>query len=82
MINKTKAFIRKRCLLIYCFLTAALVLLFCSKSSPLYPMNDWVDVQCFMTLGKGMLNGLVPYVDLYEQKGPVLYFSYAIVSVF
>lgn len=82
MINKTKAFIRKRCLLIYCFLTAALVLLFCSKSSPLYPMNDWVDVQCFMTLGKGMLNGLVPYVDLYEQKGPVLYFIYAIVSVF
>jgi hypothetical protein len=33
-------------------------------------------------LGKGLLNGLVPYVDLYEQKGPVLYFIYAIVALF
>ena len=82
MINKTKEFIKKRWLLIYSFITAALVLLFCSKSSPLYPMNDWVDVQCFLTLGKGMLNGMVPYVDLYEQKGPVLYFIYAIVALF
>lgn len=82
MISKTKDFITKRWLLIYSFITAALVLLFCSKSSPLYPMNDWVDVQCFLTLGKGMLNGLVPYVDLYEQKGPVLYFIYAIVALF
>jgi hypothetical protein len=45
-------------------------------------MNDWVDVHCFLTLGKGMLHGLVPYVDLYEQKGPVLYFIYAIVALF
>ena len=82
MINKTKAFLTKRWLLLYCFITAAAVLLFCSKSSPLYPMNDWVDVHCFLTLGKGLLNGLVPYVDLYEQKGPVLYFIYAIVALF
>lgn len=82
MIDKIKTFLTKRTLLVYCLLTAAAVLLFCSKSSPLYPMNDWVDVHCFLTLGKGLLSGLVPYVDLYEQKGPVLYFIYAIVALF
>lgn len=82
MINKTKAYLQKNCILVYCMLTATAVLTFCSKSSPLYPINDWVDVQCFLTLGKGMLHGLVPYVDLYEQKGPVLYFIYAIVALF
>lgn len=50
----------------------------CSKSSPLYPMNDWVDVNCFFTVGKSILHGIVPYAELYEQKGPVLYFLYAI----
>ena len=73
---------RKRVLLIYCLLLSAAFLLICSKSSPLYPMNDWVDVHCFLTLGNGMLHGKVPYVDLYEQKGPVLYFIYAIVALF
>ena len=65
----------------YAFLTAALLLGICSKSSPLYPMNDWVDVHCFLTMGKSLINGLVPYADLYEQKGPVLYFLYALVSL-
>lgn len=76
------SFVRKHTLLIFSFLISYCFLLFCSKSSPLYPMNDWVDVHCFLTLGKGMLNGMVPYVDLYEQKGPVLYFIYAIVAIF
>lgn len=73
---------KKHILLISAMLISALVLLICSKSSPLYPMNDWVDVHCFLTLGKGLLNGMIPYVDLYEQKGPVLYFIYAVVALF
>lgn len=74
--------VHKHLLLIGAMVISALVLLICSKSSPLYPMNDWVDVHCFLTLGKGLLNGMIPYVDLYEQKGPVLYFIYAIVALF
>lgn len=75
-------FLRRHWLLLFSFLTAASTLLICSKSSLLYPMNDWVDVHCFLTLGKGLLHGMVPYVDLYEQKGPLLYFLYAIVALF
>lgn len=80
--NRIGVALRRHTLLLFSFLTAAATLLICSKSSPLYPMNDWVDVQCFLTLGKGLLNGLVPYVDLYEQKGPVLYFIYVVVALF
>ena len=59
-------------------LAAAGVLLFCTKSSPLYPTNDWVDTNCFFTVGKSMFEGRVPYLDIYEQKGPLLYFLYGL----
>lgn len=63
-------------------LLSAIFIGLASKSSPLYPLNDWVDVNCFFTMGRGILDGLVPYRDLYEQKGPVLYFVYAIIALF
>ncbi len=72
---------KKHAFLYFCFLISALYLLICSKSSPLYPMNDWVDVNCFLTMGDSLLEGLVPYRDLYEQKGPVLYFVYALIAL-
>lgn len=73
--------IKKYTLIAYCLLISLLLLGVCSKSSPLYPMNDWVDVHCFFTMGKSMLHGQVLYADLYEQKGPVLYFIYALVTL-
>ncbi len=60
------------------FCTAAVAVTLCSLSSPLYPFNNWVDANCFFTVGKSMLFGLVPYRDLYEQKGPLLYALYAL----
>ena len=73
---------QKKILLLWSFVLSAIFIGLASKSSPLYPMNDWVDVNCFFTVGRGILDGLVPYRDLYEQKGPVLYFVYAIISLF
>ena len=61
-------------------LLSVAMLLVCSKNSPLYPMNDWVDVNCFFTIGRGIRHGLVPYLDLYEQKGPLLYAVYALAA--
>lgn len=51
---------------------SVLVITFASASSPLYPINDWVDPNIMLTVGKGMLKGMVPYRDLYEQKGPLI----------
>ena len=72
---------RNSLLIFYCFLLSFLYLLICSKSSPLYPFNDWVDANAFFTMGKGMMHGLVPYRDLFEQKGPLLYFVYGLASL-
>lgn len=58
---------------LFCLLAAAVPLMICSKSSPLYPFNDWPDVNMFLTMGKAMLKGRVPFVDLQEQKGPYVY---------
>ena len=73
---------KSRILFLFSLVLSALFIGLASKSSPLYPLNDWVDVNCFFTMGRSMLDGFVPYRDLYEQKGPVLYFVYAIISLF
>lgn len=48
-----------------------------SKSSFLYPINDWVDANDYHTIGKSILYGYVPYRDLFDHKGPILYFLHA-----
>ena len=68
-------------LLIYCALLSLLFLAVCSQSSFLYPLNDWYDANDFLTMGKGILHGFVPYRDLYEQKGPILYFLHSICAL-
>lgn len=64
------------------FVFAALILLVTSKNSPFFHTNDWVDANAFFTVGKGMTHGMVPYKDLFEQKGPYLYFLYALAAWF
>lgn len=68
--------------LLMCMAIAAAFLLIGSKSSPLYPMNDWVDMHCFFTVGRGWREGMLPYRDLVEQKGPILYAVYALIALF
>ena len=63
---------------IICFFMAFLLITICSKNSFLYSFNDWVDANAFFTVGKGWANGLIPYKDLFEQKGPFLYFIYCL----
>ena len=36
-------------------------------------MNDWVDAQCFFTVGKAILHGRVLYKDILECKGLLIY---------
>ena len=66
---------------LFLFGCAFIVISICSKSSPLYPLNDWQDANCFFTVGKSMLSGGVPYRDLMEQKGPFLYALHALTAL-
>ena len=66
------------CPALFCLIAAALLLAICSMCSFLYPLNPWVDVNCFVTVGQGILEGKLPYRDLMEQKGPLLYVLHAL----
>lgn len=80
--NKTLKFFKKNIICLYCLILAFLTLLITSKNSFLYPLNDWVDANAFFTVGKSMFNGVVPYKDIFEQKGLILYFIYGIGYLF
>lgn len=60
--------------IIYFVLISALILSICSTTSPFYAFHAWDDSNCFFTVGKSVLHGKTIYKDIYEQKGPLLYF--------
>lgn len=66
---------------VYILAVAVIVLLFCSQCSPLYITNQWADANIYFTIGRSMLEGKIPYVDLYDHKGPIIYFLHAIAAV-
>ena len=67
---------------IYCYIFLTLfsffIMLIFSKSSPFYFINDWVDANAFFSVGKGIAHGQVPYKDLFEQKGILLYLIHTV----
>ncbi|MBR2942156.1 MAG: hypothetical protein IKB82_02035 [Clostridia bacterium] len=69
------------CLVLGCALMAAVYLLICSMCSPLYPLNIWDDSNCLLTVGRVMKRGGILYRDIYEQKGPLLYFIHMLAAV-
>lgn len=71
-------FLKKHKFKLFLFLVSLIVILIGSESSPFYPINNWVDANCFFSVGKGMMNGVVPFRDVYEQKGPLLFFMYGL----
>ena len=73
-----KDFTKKHFEALWCIITSFIVLTFTSRSSFLFPYNNWDDVNSYFTMGKGMMNGMVIYRDLYDQKGPFLYLLYGI----
>ena len=77
--KKINNYLKNKCIVFFMlFVVSLIILLVCSKNSPLYSFNDWVDAHAFFTMGKGIFNGKIPYKDLFEQKGPLLYLIYGI----
>lgn len=62
-------------------LFAFIIISVCSTSSPLYAFNTWVDANVYFTIGKSMLKGMLPYRDLFDHKGPLLYALHALTSL-
>ena len=68
-------------IIIFCLVISALVLLFTSCNSPLYPYNFANDTNAYFTIGRGWLEGLIPYKDLFDQKGPIVYLIFMIAAL-
>lgn len=47
-----------------------------SKNSFLYQFNESLDVNVFVVTVRGMMKGQILYKDIYDHKGPLLYFIY------
>ncbi|MBO4823003.1 MAG: hypothetical protein J5580_00300 [Clostridia bacterium] len=63
-------------------LAIALVFLFLfGLDSPLHTFNPHCDYQWFTTMGRGILAGKVPYRDLFEQKGPMIFVLFAVANL-
>ncbi len=61
--------------------TAVVIITICSTCSPLYVMNVSYDPNVFLTIGRSMLHGVMPYRDLFDHKGPLHYMLYALAAL-
>ncbi len=79
VINNHKASGRNTLFIIlYLLISAFFLLLLASRSSFLYPCNDWNDANSYFSVGKALFNGKMPYRDVFDQKGMYLYFFYGL----
>lgn len=62
----------------YFIAAAFLLMLPATRSSFLYPCNDWNDANSYFSVGKALFNGKMPYRDVFDQKGMYLYFFYGL----
>jgi len=63
------------------FLFSFIVLFFNSKCSPLYALNGWDDPNIYFTIGKSLFHEKVMYKDLFDHKGPMIFFIYGFGSL-
>ena len=57
------------------FIAFVFLLFYSYSTSPLYSNNFGVlDSSLFMLIGKGITKGYMPYLNLFDHKGPILFF--------
>ena len=50
------------------------------SASPVYRTNQWVDTNAMFSMGRALASGMVPYRDIVEQRGPLMFGLFAIAS--
>ncbi len=74
--NILRSEIGQLCILGICFVIGMFVFSF--NTSPLTPNMMGVDSSIFSLLGKGIVSGKTLYVDLFDHKGPLIFFVNAL----
>ncbi len=65
-------------ILLYLLLWSTAVLMLMSTDSPIHGVWNRCDSAWFFMCGKSMMNGLRPYVDFADSKGPLLWLIYGV----
>ena len=67
---------------VVCLGITVVFMFFFGLNSPLHTFNPFTDFNWFVTMGRGIVAGKVPYRDLFDHKGPITYFVFAIAGLF
>ncbi|MGY5340170.1 ArnT family glycosyltransferase [Levilactobacillus spicheri] len=59
-------------------IVGCLLMAICSYTSPVFYFDYSPDNNAFFTVGKAMMHGIVPYKDIFEQKGPYVYWLHGL----
>lgn len=79
---KIKDWLSKRAYLLFFLIISIWFMGFASYTSPLFYFDYSPDNNCFFTVGKALMHGILPYKDVFEQKGPYVYLIHGIASLF
>jgi len=63
------------------FIYSALLLLVCTRNSPLFAYQTWNDPNIYMDVGKAVRDGSVLYRDIFDHKGPLLLLCFSVLSM-
>ncbi len=78
--NKSNTFNDLQLFLVSLIISAVLLFVY-SKNSIIYPMNDYCDENNFFSITDSMFHGMVLYRDIFEHKGPFLFFIYSLIHI-
>lgn len=53
-----------------------------TSSSPIFVTNQWDDANVSLTVARSWLKGVIPYRDLFEQRGILFYVFYVVAAFF
>ena len=66
--------------LLFFYIFAAVLLLFCTPNSPLFSTQSWVDPNVYMDVGRALNEGRVLYRDIFDHKGPLYLMIFAVLA--
>lgn len=81
-IKKNQAEKSEKIIITFLLSVTTIWILLSMKANPWSQFINGHDSSMFLYFGKGMSKGLVPYVDMFDHKGPVLFFIQFLATLF
>ena len=78
--NQTNTFSSFQIFILSVIVSLILLFVYC-KNSLIYEMNDFCDQNNFFAITDAMFHGRVLYTDIFEHKGPFLFFVYSLIHI-